>query len=130
MQFDPNMCDTTLQCEQNEEQKRKSDSSHNKKEKRISVSFAESFNIPDGRDCKSPLSKKYIFTFSYTSKDYSQAQAMFDDPQKPLLLVQFVLSLFPFNKERVNGWELLWPIVFTVLASKHCQTLLSQSEQY
>ena len=67
MQFGLNMCDTTLQCEQNEEQKRKSDSSHNKKEKRISVSFAESFNIPDGRDCKSPLSKKYIFTFSYAT---------------------------------------------------------------
>ena len=132
LQFGLNMCDTTLQCEQNEDQKRKSDSSHNKKEKRISVSFAESFNIPDGRDCKSPLSKKYIFTFSYTSKDYSQAQAMFDDPQKPLLLMQFDLSLFPFNKERVHDlhWEEVVAAVFHCQsgASKHCQTLLSHNK--
>ena len=35
-----------------------------KSQKRISVTFSESFNIPDEQGSKSPLSKKYIFTFS------------------------------------------------------------------
>ena len=44
----------------------KDESEKNKKEnRRISVTFTETFNIPDEIDSKSPLSKKYIFALIY-----------------------------------------------------------------
>ena len=51
----------------------KDESEKNKKEnRRISVTFTETFNIPDEPDSKSPLSKKYIFALIYSYIKYGK----------------------------------------------------------